>query len=170
MLVTCSPKNDELCKSRGAEACFDYRDPNCGRQIHEYTKGELYLVWDTIGSEEGAKICMEALSSKPGTKYGTILFNSIPRQDVAYSTSLLFTFLGESFDIFGKHRPASAKDFEFAKQFIELTEQLLNEGKLKAHPVRLLDGGLQAMLDQGVPQMLDGKVSGVKLVCRVADT
>lgn len=170
MVVTCSPKNVELCKSRGAEAVFDYHDPKCGQQIHEYTKGELYLVWDTIGSEEGAKICMEALSLKPGTKYGTILFNGISRQDVIYSSSFLMTFLGEAFDKFGKHMLANAEDFEFAKRFTELTEQLLMEGKLKPNPVKLLEGGLRGLLDRGVPQMLDGKVSGVKLVCRIADT
>ncbi len=79
------------------------------------------------------------------------------------------TFLGESFDKFGKHMPASLEDFEFAKMFTGLTERLLAEGKLKPHPVKLCEGGLQGVLD-GTKLMLEGKVTGVKLVYRVADT
>jgi hypothetical protein len=49
-------------------------------------------------------------------------------------------FLGESFDLFGRHFPASTEDFEFAKMFTGLTEQLLAEGRLKPYPVRLCEG------------------------------
>ena len=118
--------------SRGAEAVFDYTDPSCGEQIHGYTKGQLKLVWDTIGSDDGVKICMTALSSDTESndkKYGTILFNDIPRKDVKHSFSVLVTFAGEAFDKFGKHYPASQEDFEFAKTFTSLTETLAANGQ-----------------------------------------
>lgn len=169
MLVTCSPRNAELVKSCGAEAIFDYNDPTCGQQIYEYTKGDLQLVWDTVGSAQGIQICMTALSTKPGCHYGTILLNEIPRKDVTCTSSVLMTFPGEEFDLFGKHFPASAEDFEFAKMFTTLTEKLLAGGKLKPHPVKLCEGGLQGVLE-GLNLVRDGKVSGVKLVYRVADT
>lgn len=76
-----------------------------------------------------------AQSTKSGSRCGTTLFNSLPRDDVAYTSSFLVTFLGESFDKFGKLIPASAEDFEFAKMFPELTERLLADGKLKPHRV-----------------------------------
>lgn len=169
VITTCSPKNNDLVKSRGAEAVFDYSHPDCGQQIYDYTKGNLQLVWDTIGSEQGVQICMKALSTNPGSRYGTVLFNSIPRQDVMYTSSFLMTFLGEAFDKFGKHMPASEEDFEFAKMFTALTEQLLAEGKLKPHPARVQEGGLNGILD-GVKLMLSGNVSGEKFVYRIADT
>ena len=112
---------------------------------------------------------MTALSTKPGSKYGTILFNRIPRKDVAYTSSFLMTFLGESFDKFGKHMPACKENFEFAKKFTGLTERLLTEGKLKPHPPRICEGGLHGIL-VGVNLMSEGKVRGEKLVFRVADT
>lgn len=170
MLATCSPKNADLCKSLGAEAVFDYRSPDCGKQIHEYTKGQLRLVWDTVGSESGVQICMEALTRGPGARYGTILFNKIPREDVMYTNSFLVTFIGEAFDKFGTYMAAKPEDFEFAKEFASLTEGLLEQKKLKSHPVKFCRGGLQGIVDGGVKMMNSGKVSGCKLVYRVVDT
>lgn len=115
---------------------------------------------------------MEALSDDPGSdkKYGTILFNQIPRKDVKHSFSVLVTFAGESFDKFGKHFPASKENFMFAKKFTSLVEDLMAKGLVEAHPVRLVGRGLLGMLEEGVPLMDQGKVSGFKVVARVADT
>ncbi|KAH0844038.1 hypothetical protein AYO21_02204 [Fonsecaea monophora] len=172
VLATCSPRNFDLCKSRGAEAVFDYRDPTCGQKIHAYTSGQLKLVWDTIGSDDGVGICMAALSRDPHAdkKYGTILFNNIPRTDVKHSFSVLVTFAGEAFDKFGKHFPASRRNFEFAKMFTTLVEGLMAKGRLMPHPVRLIGAGLVGMLEEGVPMMDSGEVSGFKVVARIADT
>lgn len=172
VLTTCSPRNFDLCKSRGANAVFDYRESDCGQKIQEYTKGKLMLVFDTVGSEDGVKICMEALSTESGgeNKYGTILFNGIPRKDVKHSFSVLVTFAGEPFDKFGKHYPASKENFEFAKMFTSLVEDLIRNGLVKSHPVRVIDRGLVGMLEEGVALMDQGKVSGFKVVARVADT
>lgn len=170
MLVTCSPNNFDFCKSLGAEAAFDYRDTACGQQIHDYTGGKLRLIWDTIGSEEGVKICMEVLTSDADARYGTILFNKIPRENVIYSSSFLMTFLGEAFDKFGMHMEARPEDFEFAKDFATLVEELLSQGKLKSHPLSVSGGGLQGIVDDGVGLMNGGKVSGRKLVFRIADS
>jgi hypothetical protein len=172
VLTTCSPRNFELCKSRGAEAVFDYTDPACGDRIHEYTKGRLKFVWDTIGSNDGVEVCMAALSVDPKVekKYGTILFNGIPRSDVKHSFSVLVTFAGEAFDKFGKHYPASSENFEFATRFTSLTEELAMSGRVMPNPVRLLKKGLNGMLEEGVPLAMEGKVSGFKVVVRVAET
>lgn len=79
------------------------------------------------------------------------------------------TFRGEAFDLFGRKFPANPKDFEFASMFAGITERLLEEKKLVPHPVVLKSGGLEGVLD-GLELVRDGKVSGGKLVYRVADT
>lgn len=79
------------------------------------------------------------------------------------------TFLGEPIELFGKHFPASSKNFEFAKMFTALTEQLLAEGKLQPHPHKLCEGGLPGILG-GLKLVREGKVSGIKLVYRISDT
>jgi NADPH:quinone reductase-like Zn-dependent oxidoreductase len=172
VLTTCSPRNFDLCKSRGAEAVFDYTDAKCGEKIHQYTQGQLKLVFDTIGSEDGVNICMDALSKDPNhdKRYGTLLFNDVPRKDVKKSFTVLVTFAGEAFSKFGRYFPASQDNFEFAKKFTALTERLVAEGQLLANPVRMVDRGLLGMLEEGIPLGESGKVSGEKIVARVGDT
>lgn len=169
VLTTCSPANAALCRSLGAEAVFDYHDPDCGKQILDYTHGQLRFAWDTIGSASSTEICMRALTQQPGAKYGTILFNEIPRGDVQYSSSFLMTFLGESFDKFGKHMPGKAEHFEFAKGFTSLIDRLLDQRLLKPLPVRLCPGGLEGILE-GVKLIETGQVSGCKLVVKIDET
>ncbi|KAK4499955.1 hypothetical protein PRZ48_008141 [Zasmidium cellare] len=169
VLTTCTPAIAALCKSLGAEAIFDYHDTDCGNQISGHTNGQLKLAWDTIGSPSSTEICMQALTQEPGAKYGTILFNDILRRDVQYSSSFLMTFLGESFDKFGKHMPGQVEHFEFAKKFTGLVDGLLERKRLRPLPVRLCSGGFEGVLD-GVKLITEGRVSGCKLVVRVDGT
>ena len=53
--------------------------------------------------------------------------------------------------------------------FWQLTEELVRAGKLKPHPVKIGTGGLVGVFD-GLQQMREGKVSGVKLVYPINDT
>lgn len=82
----------------------------------------------------------------------------------------MYTVFGEGFN-FGKGSefPAIPEDFEYTKKFIELTEKLLAEGKLKAHRAKVGADGLKGVL-KGLEDMKAGKVSGEKLVYRVEET
>jgi hypothetical protein len=62
--------------------------------------------------------------------------------------------------------PAKPQDFEFAKTFWELATKLLASQQLTVHPTQVGSGGLEGVLD-GLDQLKEGKVSGVKLVYRV---
>ena len=44
MITTYSPRNFDLVKSLGADAAFDYNDPECAAKIKEYTKDDLKYV------------------------------------------------------------------------------------------------------------------------------
>ena len=57
----------------------------------------------------------------------------------------------------------------FASMFWGIAEKLLNEGKVKPHPVDLRPGGLKGVLE-GLDEMRKGKVSGKKLVYKVEET
>ena len=65
--------------------------------------------------------------------------------------------------------PAKEEDARFANMFVGVAEGLLREGKIKGHPASVRKGGLGGVLE-GLQEMRDGKVSGEKLVYRVADT
>lgn len=172
VLTTCSPANFEYVKSLGASEAFDYRDPESAAKIRSLTNNALTLAWDTIGEADSAQFCADALSTDSALspkRYGTILQSKCPRDDVETVGTLMYTIFGEEFAKFGATFPACAEDFEFAKSFMAMTEKLLAEGKLKTHAEAVGKGGLQGAL-QGMEDMKAGKVSGKKLVYRVAET
>jgi len=76
---------------------------------------------------------------------------------------------GEEYIFEGDTYPAQPEDFVFAKEFTTIAEKLWMEGKYKAHPQRVGSGGLRGAVE-GMQEMREGKVSGVKLVYRVDET
>jgi NADPH:quinone reductase-like Zn-dependent oxidoreductase len=163
VVTTASPHNHELVKSRGADAVFDYKDPSSASKIRELTGNKLRYAWDTNGDDASAKYCADALSSEAGGHFGTILMNKAPRDDVKTTGTVMYTVFGESFLKSGMDFPASKDDFEFGKKWFNLTEKLVAEGKVVAHPAKIGNGGLEGVL-QGLHDIKNGKVSGQKLV------
>jgi len=98
-----------------------------------------------------------------------VLRESLPRDDVKQTPRLMYTMFNEAFHKFGMDFPPSQEDFDFAKKFTAITENLLAEGKLETHPDRVGKGGLQGALE-GMEEMKAGKVSGEKLVYKVDET
>jgi NADPH:quinone reductase-like Zn-dependent oxidoreductase len=164
VITTCSPKNNAFVKSRGADEVFDYNDPECGAKIRELTRNKLRYAWNTIGHDESSKVCDEALSTDSAIcHYGTILRNKFPREDVMSTNTVMYTMFGEEFVLLGTVFPASEEDYGFGKMWMGLTEKFVAEGKIKPHPKRVRDGGLEAILT-GLKEIKEGKVSGEKLV------
>lgn len=69
----------------------------------------------------------------------------------------------------GRKSEAKPEDFEYCKRFYELTQKLVNAGQLAVHPPKLGYDGLVGVFD-GMGQLMEGKVSGQKLVYRVEET
>jgi len=156
-------------QSLGATEAFDYNDPDAASKIRSLTNNTLRLAWDTISEESSAKFCADALSSDKGGRYGSILPVKCPRDDVESVSTLMYTVFGEEFEFAGNKVPASKEDFEFAREFMAITERLLAEGKLKPHAEKVGEGGLEGVL-KGLDDLKTGKVSGSKLVYRVDET
>lgn len=169
VITTCSKRNFDFVKSLGAEEVFDYSSPSCGQDINKLTNNELKLCWDTISLESSATICAAALGSGPGGKYGTILPVKPPRDDLKVTNTFMYTIFGEGFKKGPNEMAASKEDFEYAKMFMDMTEKLFAEGKLKTHPEQVGRDGLEGAL-KGMQDMKDEKVSRSKLVYNVADT
>ena len=169
MVTTASPRNFDLVKSLGADQVFDYNEPDVGKKIREATNDKLKYAWDTVGLASSAKICSDALTSGPGARYGTILMEKPPRDDIKFSATLLYTSVGESFDKFGSHFDGNPAHFEFVKGWFGEAIHYIADGKVKVHPVKVGADGLKGAL-QGMADMKEGKYSGEKLVYRIADT
>lgn len=104
-----------------------------------------------------------------GGKYGTILPVTPPRDDLEVTSTFMYTIFNEAFHKGKNEFPAVPEDFEFTKMFMDITEGLLREGKLKTHPETVGKEGLEGAL-KGMQDMKAEKVSGTKLVFNVRDT
>ncbi|GAQ03138.1 protein TOXD [Aspergillus lentulus] len=168
VLTTCSPRNFDLVKSLGADAVYDYNDPNAAAEIRKATDNKLKYVLDTISLESSAKFCDEALSTEGG-EYTALLIVPIKRENVNDRWTLGYSAVGEKFMFGDKEFPAKPEDFEFASKFWAVAEKLLAEGKVKPHRPKVCPDGLKGVLN-GLQLMREGKVSGEKLVYNVAET
>lgn len=166
--TTCSPHNFDLVRQLGADAVFDYKDPQVGAEIRHATGDQLHLILDCIGSESGVGLCDNALSSAGG-KYTTIVPATIDRPNVEHGLVFAYTIIGEAFDFGDKHFPPKPEDKEYWETFIPIAESLLGQGKIRVHRPRIGDNGLEGVLD-GLELLKTGQISGEKLVYNVGDT
>lgn len=168
VITTASPKHFDLLRDRGADVVLDYRSPNVSAQIKSHTDGHLHHVLDCVALPETVAICAEAFSPDGGI-YCSLLPEECPRKDVKSIFFLGYSLSGEDYIFESEFYAAEPESFAFAKQYLPLVETLWSQGKWKAHPARVGDGGLLGVF-AGMQEMQEGKVSGVKLVYRVGDT
>ncbi|EOA86427.1 uncharacterized protein SETTUDRAFT_110023 [Exserohilum turcica Et28A] len=161
-IVTCSPRNNTLCTSYGAAACFDYHSASCGADIRSHTSNSLLYVFDCVTDTETMRMCYSALGSSGG-KYIAIealdCAIKYTRRDVVADWLMAPTIMGSPVLISGTYgRPSTPAHRRFGAAFFALVETLLREGKLKGHPVQMRDGGLAK-----IPTYVDNvRVRGVQ--------
>ncbi|KAJ5115185.1 Polyketide synthase enoylreductase [Penicillium alfredii] len=169
VITTCSPRNFDFVRSLGADAVFDYKDPQAPAEIRKYTNDNLTLVFDCISLEASAKFCDNALSPAGGD-YSALLPIKIDRENVRDRATLGYTVLGEEFEFgAGSKIPAKPEDQEHAEMFGSIAVPLLAQGKIKVHPPKVGKDGLKGVLE-GLDLLKQDKVSGEKLVYNVAET
>lgn len=66
VIATSSPRNMAIVKSFGADAVFDYSDPNCSSEMRAYTKNALRFAIDCITTPETTQLCYSALGRTGG--------------------------------------------------------------------------------------------------------
>jgi len=168
VLTTCSQHNFDLVRRLGADAVFDYTDPNSAAEIRKYTNNNLKLVFDCISTEATAKFCDNALSTEGG-EYSALLNVNIARENVHDRYTLAYTMIGEAFEFGNIPMPAKPEDKAFMESFFAVVEPLLAQGKIKVHPPKVGKDGLKGVLE-GLELLKANKVSGEKLVYNVAET
>ncbi|KAI1733398.1 hypothetical protein F4680DRAFT_455005 [Xylaria scruposa] len=144
-ITTCSPHNFDLVKSYGADDVYNYKDAECAAKIRADTGNTLEYAIDCVAEESSMRFCYAALG-RVGGKYVALNPSTISRPRARSSSPT------------GSWPPVSTRLILAASLC-----QLLNEDKLRSHPVRLEDGGLSGLLN-GVEILRKGGVSGQKLV------
>ncbi|KAI1431587.1 GroES-like protein [Xylaria sp. CBS 124048] len=172
VIATSSPKNFELLKSVGADHVFDYKSPTVGADIRKLTNNKLKYAWDCTGY--GGAICAAALSdNEEGGKptYGTII--PVQREVIDKVNPIVdgphFTLgyraLGTEEDGIPDFLKALPGDVEYARTFWDMTQELINSGKLTPLRPEVNRGGsgLEGILN-GLEELRKDRVSGTKLV------
>ena len=167
--TTCSPSNFDLVLSFSAEAAFDYRDPHCAAKVSGAAGSRFSRAFDTISSKESAKMCADVLKEGSDAAYTSTLplADRFPSRKVIPKLLLLWSALGEAVHFMGHFMPAVPEDFSFLREFTETAEVLLQDGDIRPHPIRVMEGGLEGIV-AGLQELYDGRVSGEKLVYTIA--
>lgn len=91
------------------------------------------------------------------------------RPDVQQSVTVGYSVYGKAYTLKGIPFPGSIENRTYSTKFWALTEKLFAEGKLKAHPVRVVPGGLAAIFE-GLKEQKEWKVSAEKLVYLIGES
>lgn len=163
---TCSPRNFELIHSRGAASELDYVRPDLVEEIKRRTNGRLKHVYDCIADPSSVAHCYASLG-RTGGKY--VSLEMVPdelrtRRAVHAKVVLSYEGLGEDVGLSnGYECSGNPEKLALSIQYMRMFQRLLDKGKLKAHPIQVLEGGLLGVL-QGLQLLRSGSISGRKLV------
>ncbi|KAI6355344.1 DNA-binding transcription factor rap1 [Pyricularia grisea] len=169
-VTTCSPKNFDLVKSYGADAVFDYRSPTCAADIKKLTRNSLKYVVDPFSDLRTMALADEAMG-RTGGKY--VALESY--QDTQEKKSKLIErelimgqmILGRAIRLPGDYgKPENPEVGLWGIQCYKSVQRLVDDRKLRPHPLRILDGGLEAVLD-GLEMLKRKEVAAEKIVVRL---
>ncbi|OAP54234.1 hypothetical protein AYL99_11335 [Fonsecaea erecta] len=169
-ITACSPVHNDRLKSYGVEATFDYHEQDCANKIKSYTRNNLRYALDCITTVESTALCFAAIG-RAGGKYVSLdpFDSSVAARRAVVKTDWV---LGPC--LFGEGcvwpapyaRPPSEQDLELGERLWAIAQGLLDEGRLVHHPVRILKGGLEQVLE-GMEMVRKGELKGEKCVVRL---
>ncbi|PSR80561.1 chaperonin 10-like protein [Coniella lustricola] len=172
-VATCSAHNFDLVRRCGASAVFDAQSGALAAHIKQHTRGRLRYALDCVSSNDGQStaVCYGAIQ-RPGGRYASL--NTVADGFLAQRRAVKphFVLAAEVVDAAVElghpdyDRPASKQKHDLAVQHATTIQRLLDQGRLRPHPVEELQGGLDAVV-AGLDRLENGRVSGVKLVARM---
>jgi hypothetical protein len=149
---------------------FDYKSPTCVEDVRKYTRNSLRFVLDCISEPETMQFCYKCLG-RAGGKYTALepypeFLHDRPRT-VAPDWVLGPTVWGKKIgwpEPFAREADESYRNFGI--EWFATLQRLLDEGKLKTHPIRSMSGGLNGVFE-GLELIRKKQVSGQKLIYSV---
>ncbi|KAJ3772279.1 chaperonin 10-like protein [Lentinula raphanica] len=168
VITTASPKHWDRLKALGADACFDYNDPDVSEKIRAYTDNKLKYAVDCFSEKTSFQRVSDALSEEGGTI--SCLFPSPYklRAGIKLKFTLAYDLLAEPYKFPKLYNPR-AEDKAFGNWATDLVSEVLKSGKLVPLPMKLYPNGLESV-QEGLRYMQEGKVSAEKITYRISDT
>jgi len=164
VVTVASPRNHEFLKGLGADAIYDYRDPEMVQKVKDAAGNKISHVLDTVASKDTQFASIKVLAEdKPG-RVLIVLPHSEGIQDVRKDVHVaminLFTSYGYGYGPTGPDEQARSA----LAAFLLKVPGLIKAGKLKNIPVKKFYGGLDKVVSDGFDYIAQGKVSAEKIV------
>ncbi|KAL0930693.1 alcohol dehydrogenase GroES-like domain-containing protein [Colletotrichum truncatum] len=168
-IVTASDASSALVKEFGAVTSVPYSSPTCGETIRKHTKGTLRHALDCITTPESLEACFTAIS-RTGGRYACLEYAPEEwrtRKAVKVDFPIAYVMSGQEVKLNGVfHRPADASKFDLAVRWRQEVQNLLDQKRLRCHPVREIPGKWDGIV-KGLDMLKAGEVRGKKLVIRL---
>jgi NADPH:quinone reductase-like Zn-dependent oxidoreductase len=170
IIATCSPRNFELVRAYGATSIFNYADRDTPNMIRKETNGELEYALDIIADTDSVAYCYASISRFGG--HYTCL--ELCPKELLQKRKTVHAKFPLALEVFGKavelsrgyERPANKEKRTVAVRWFQMFQRLLDDGKLRVPPVKVLSPGFESILD-GLILLQSGSISGQKLVVPV---
>ncbi|PYH42433.1 zinc-binding alcohol dehydrogenase family protein [Aspergillus saccharolyticus JOP 1030-1] len=165
-ITTCSPRNFDLVRSYGAEEVFDYNLPTCGQDIQNYTNNNLELVLDPMTEAKTQRLCYQSIGRGGGRYIALEMWQPMNHTRPTVEPTFI---MGSA--IIGKEIPlgngygseADPGKRQFGIQYYRQIQRLFDTQRLKSHPITVVEGGWQGVLD-GLELLQSRTLSAQKLV------
>jgi NADPH:quinone reductase-like Zn-dependent oxidoreductase len=168
VVTTASPHSTDLVKSYGADAVFDYHDPDVATAIVKQYPN-ISVAVDCFSKGNSFGISDEVLKNSKG-KLITLLQPPKPKYPgVEHELILAYTLFGHPFQWLppvGPKWAALPDDRKALARFFAVLPQLVSDKKLRAPPIFLEEGGWNGILT-GLDKLRAGNVSGGKIVVKL---
>lgn len=170
-IATCSATSSALVKKYGAVTTYPYSSPTVGETIRTATKASIRTAIDCITTPESVRCCFTVLS-RAGARYASL--EHAPnewrtRKAVKMDMPMTYVVMGREVKLDGVyHRAADPAKFDLGARWAQEVQKLVDQGRLKSHPVREVPGKWQGII-QGLDMLKGGQVRGQKLVVRVGN-
>lgn len=169
-IITVAGSGIDFVQSLGAAThVVDYRSGDVEAEILTALGGrKLAVAFDAICAHGSYEHLSRALVASSGGGHINVVD---PPEDAGWAwpegVTMSRTFVASAYGEVHAHISAeqAAADGEFAHMFYRYLSRLLAEGALKPHPVEVLPGGLEGIVE-GARALRDGRVSAKKLVAR----
>lgn len=127
---------------------------------------------DTVAEAETMQLCYTAIG-RAGGKYTALEMypeSLATRKTVKPDFVMGITMLGKRIALDrGYAREPDPEMREFGEKWFRQVQKMVDEGKIKSHPVRVMGGGFAGIL-KGLDLLRSRTVSGEKLVYRISQT
>ncbi|KZP34151.1 GroES-like protein [Athelia psychrophila] len=166
VIATASPANHALLRALGADAVFDYRSPTWAADVRAATADGLGIDYalDCISEDATTGQISQCFVGGEAEKRIAVIRKvawdaSLVREDVSPLYGAAWTGLGHAIVYNGAPVPADAAHRAFTVAFFRYLSASALVFPVRGNPVRLMPGGLRAIVGDGFALIGSGKVA-----------